>query len=77
MKIHKHNFVPLSIKGKNHSKKLRNFYAGSQQPPAIRIPEVLEVAGQTAVTSGSGDGDAGKQVRSNCSNSVLTYLNVS
>uniref|UniRef100_A0A8C9YX77 Zinc finger matrin-type protein 3 n=1 Tax=Sander lucioperca TaxID=283035 RepID=A0A8C9YX77_SANLU len=30
--------------GKNHSKKLRNFYAGSQQPPAIRIPEVLEGA---------------------------------
>uniref|UniRef100_A0A672I7S7 Zinc finger matrin-type protein 3 n=1 Tax=Salarias fasciatus TaxID=181472 RepID=A0A672I7S7_SALFA len=30
--------------GKNHSKKLRNFYAGSQQPPAIRIPEVLETA---------------------------------
>ncbi|XP_018612784.1 zinc finger matrin-type protein 3 isoform X1 [Scleropages formosus] len=28
--------------GKNHSKKLRNFYAGSQQPPAIRIPEVVE-----------------------------------
>ncbi|KAJ8278582.1 hypothetical protein GJAV_G00089140 [Gymnothorax javanicus] len=25
--------------GKNHSKKLRNFYAGSQQPPPIRIPE--------------------------------------
>uniref|UniRef100_A0A3B5A9U9 Zinc finger matrin-type protein 3 n=1 Tax=Stegastes partitus TaxID=144197 RepID=A0A3B5A9U9_9TELE len=33
--------------GKNHSKKLRNFYAGSQQPPAIRIPDVLEAAGQT------------------------------
>uniref|UniRef100_A0A3Q0SY52 Zinc finger matrin-type protein 3 n=1 Tax=Amphilophus citrinellus TaxID=61819 RepID=A0A3Q0SY52_AMPCI len=33
--------------GKNHSKKLRNFYAGSQQPPAIRIPEALETAGQT------------------------------
>uniref|UniRef100_A0A668TM16 Zinc finger matrin-type protein 3 n=1 Tax=Oreochromis aureus TaxID=47969 RepID=A0A668TM16_OREAU len=30
--------------GKNHSKKLRNFYAGSQQPPAIRIPEALETA---------------------------------
>nr|XP_055039477.1 zinc finger matrin-type protein 3 [Misgurnus anguillicaudatus] len=28
--------------GKNHSKKLRNFYAGSQQPPPIRIPEVVE-----------------------------------
>ncbi|XP_073331818.1 zinc finger matrin-type protein 3 [Pagrus major] len=47
--------------GKNHSKKLRNFYAGSQQPPAIRIPEVLEAAGQTALSSGSNDGDAGKQ----------------
>uniref|UniRef100_A0A8C3FZ69 Zinc finger matrin-type protein 3 n=1 Tax=Cyclopterus lumpus TaxID=8103 RepID=A0A8C3FZ69_CYCLU len=34
--------------GKNHSKKLRNFYAGSQQPPAIRIPEVLEANGQTS-----------------------------
>uniref|UniRef100_A0A8C2Z9Q0 Zinc finger matrin-type protein 3 n=1 Tax=Cyclopterus lumpus TaxID=8103 RepID=A0A8C2Z9Q0_CYCLU len=39
--------------GKNHSKKLRNFYAGSQQPPAIRIPEVLEANGQTSVCSGS------------------------
>ncbi|XP_041862143.1 zinc finger matrin-type protein 3 [Melanotaenia boesemani] len=47
--------------GKNHSKKLRNFYAGSQQPPAIRIPEVLEGAGQTAVSSGSGDSDVGRQ----------------
>ncbi|XP_013880451.1 zinc finger matrin-type protein 3 isoform X1 [Austrofundulus limnaeus] len=46
--------------GKNHSKKLRNFYAGSQQPPAIRIPEVLEGSGQT-VGSGSTDGDAGRQ----------------
>uniref|UniRef100_A0A3B3Y6F2 Zinc finger matrin-type protein 3 n=1 Tax=Poecilia mexicana TaxID=48701 RepID=A0A3B3Y6F2_9TELE len=34
--------------GKNHSKKLRNFYAGSQQPPAIRIPEALEGAGPNA-----------------------------
>ncbi|KAM6962694.1 zinc finger matrin-type protein 3 [Aplochiton taeniatus] len=33
--------------GKNHSKKLRNFYAGSQQPPPIRIPEVLEAGSQT------------------------------
>uniref|UniRef100_A0A3B3DDT3 Zinc finger matrin-type protein 3 n=1 Tax=Oryzias melastigma TaxID=30732 RepID=A0A3B3DDT3_ORYME len=33
--------------GKNHSKKLRNFYAGSKQPPAIRIPEALEGVGQT------------------------------
>ncbi|XP_075901620.1 zinc finger matrin-type protein 3 isoform X2 [Nelusetta ayraudi] len=47
--------------GKNHSKKLRNFYAGSQQPPAIRIPEALEAAGQTALSSGSSDGDAGRQ----------------
>ncbi|XP_076582507.1 uncharacterized protein zmat3 [Chaetodon auriga] len=47
--------------GKNHSKKLRNFYAGSQQPPAIRIPEVLEAAGQTALSSGSNDSDAGRQ----------------
>uniref|UniRef100_A0A1A8LSK5 Zinc finger matrin-type protein 3 n=1 Tax=Nothobranchius pienaari TaxID=704102 RepID=A0A1A8LSK5_9TELE len=46
--------------GKNHSKKMRNFYAGSQQPPAIRIPEALEGAGQ-AVGSGSTDSDAGKQ----------------
>uniref|UniRef100_A0A667X6K3 Zinc finger matrin-type protein 3 n=1 Tax=Myripristis murdjan TaxID=586833 RepID=A0A667X6K3_9TELE len=38
--------------GKNHSKKLRNFYAGSQQPPAIRIPEVAEV-GQTALYKGA------------------------
>uniref|UniRef100_A0A673CVN8 Zinc finger matrin-type protein 3 n=1 Tax=Sphaeramia orbicularis TaxID=375764 RepID=A0A673CVN8_9TELE len=41
--------------GKNHSKKLRNFYAGSQQPPAIRIPEALEANGQTALNSGSSD----------------------
>uniref|UniRef100_A0A3Q3A7M1 Zinc finger matrin-type protein 3 n=1 Tax=Kryptolebias marmoratus TaxID=37003 RepID=A0A3Q3A7M1_KRYMA len=47
--------------GKNHSKKLRNFYAGSQQPPAIRIPEVLEGAGQTA-GSGSTDGDGAPRV---------------
>ncbi|XP_029356028.1 zinc finger matrin-type protein 3 [Echeneis naucrates] len=47
--------------GKNHSKKLRNFYAGSQQPPAIRIPEVLDVAGQTTLSSGSNDNDAGRQ----------------
>uniref|UniRef100_A0A3Q2Q7U3 Zinc finger matrin-type protein 3 n=1 Tax=Fundulus heteroclitus TaxID=8078 RepID=A0A3Q2Q7U3_FUNHE len=44
--------------GKNHSKKLRNFYAGSQQPPAIRIPEALEGAGQSA-GSGASDGDGG------------------
>ncbi|XP_031138316.1 zinc finger matrin-type protein 3 [Sander lucioperca] len=49
--------------GKNHSKKLRNFYAGSQQPPAIRIPEVLEGAGQTSLSSGSNDSDAGRQAQ--------------
>ncbi|KAB5559249.1 hypothetical protein PHYPO_G00026830 [Pangasianodon hypophthalmus] len=32
--------------GKNHSKKLRNFYAGSQQPPPIRIPEEVEPVSQ-------------------------------
>ncbi|KAF6715510.1 Zinc finger matrin-type protein 3 [Oryzias melastigma] len=47
--------------GKNHSKKLRNFYAGSKQPPAIRIPEALEGVGQTGFVLGSGDADAGKQ----------------
>uniref|UniRef100_A0A8D3D2W7 Zinc finger matrin-type protein 3 n=1 Tax=Scophthalmus maximus TaxID=52904 RepID=A0A8D3D2W7_SCOMX len=36
--------------GKNHGKKLRNFYAGSQQPPATRIPEVLDAAGQTCIS---------------------------
>ncbi|KTF78055.1 hypothetical protein cypCar_00015914 [Cyprinus carpio] len=34
------------FQGKNHSKKLRNFYAGSQQPPPIRIPEVVEPVSQ-------------------------------
>uniref|UniRef100_A0A3P9CEV3 Zinc finger matrin-type protein 3 n=1 Tax=Maylandia zebra TaxID=106582 RepID=A0A3P9CEV3_9CICH len=48
--------------GKNHSKKLRNFYAGSQQPPAIRIPEAFETAGQTALSSGSSDSDAGRVI---------------
>ncbi|XP_058494245.1 zinc finger matrin-type protein 3 [Solea solea] len=47
--------------GKNHSKKLRNFYAGSQQPPAIRIPEALDASGQSALNSGSNDSDAGRQ----------------
>nr|XP_020472731.1 zinc finger matrin-type protein 3 isoform X2 [Monopterus albus] len=47
--------------GKNHSKKLRNFYAGSQQPTSIRIPEVLEAAGQAAPSSGSSDSDTGRQ----------------
>ncbi|XP_014861123.1 PREDICTED: zinc finger matrin-type protein 3 isoform X2 [Poecilia mexicana] len=46
--------------GKNHSKKLRNFYAGSQQPPAIRIPEALEGAGPNA-GSGAADADGGRQ----------------
>lgn len=55
------------MKGKNHSKKLRNFYAGSKQPPAIRIPEALEAAGQTPVN----DSDAGKQVRPKLSISDL------
>nr|XP_015216316.1 PREDICTED: zinc finger matrin-type protein 3 isoform X1 [Lepisosteus oculatus] len=33
--------------GKNHNKKLRNFYAGSQQPPPVRIPaEVVEPVSQ-------------------------------
>ncbi|XP_077440305.1 zinc finger matrin-type protein 3 isoform X2 [Vanacampus margaritifer] len=47
--------------GKNHSKKLRNFLAGSQQPPAIRIPEILEVAGQTNLISGSSVCDTARQ----------------
>lgn len=40
--------IPLlfRMQGKNHSKKLRNFYAGSQQPPPIRIPEVVEPVSQ-------------------------------
>ncbi|XP_015248812.1 PREDICTED: zinc finger matrin-type protein 3 [Cyprinodon variegatus] len=46
--------------GKNHGKKLRNFYAGSQQPPAIRIPEATEGAGQS-LGSGASDGDGGRQ----------------
>lgn len=62
----------LSFQGKNHSKKLRNFYAGSQQPPAIRIPEALEGAGQTALSSGSNDTDAARQVRILHSNSTPT-----
>ncbi|XP_038857613.1 zinc finger matrin-type protein 3-like [Salvelinus namaycush] len=35
--------------GKNHSKKLRNFYAGSQQSPAIRIPEPVSFMGASRV----------------------------
>lgn len=68
-----------SLKGKNHSKKLRNFYAGSKQPPAIRIPEALEGVGQTGFVLGSGDADAGKQVRLNFSiiKELLLYLSLS
>ncbi|CAL8306482.1 unnamed protein product [Lota lota] len=47
--------------GKNHSKKLRNFYAGSQQPTAARILEVLEPGGQAPLSSGPSDGDTGRQ----------------
>uniref|UniRef100_A0A673G8Z4 Zinc finger matrin-type protein 3 n=1 Tax=Sinocyclocheilus rhinocerous TaxID=307959 RepID=A0A673G8Z4_9TELE len=39
--------------GKNHSKKLRNFYAGSQQPPPIRIPEVVEPVSQVSPVVGT------------------------
>ncbi|XP_077574074.1 uncharacterized protein zmat3 isoform X1 [Stigmatopora nigra] len=46
--------------GKNHGKKLRNFLAGSQQPPAIRIPETLEVSGQTNIISGSNESDTAR-----------------
>ncbi|KAJ8418860.1 hypothetical protein AAFF_G00003590 [Aldrovandia affinis] len=37
--------------GKNHSKKLRNYYAGSQQPPPIRIPDVVEPVSQQPLTA--------------------------
>ncbi|KAF7703508.1 zinc finger matrin-type protein 3 isoform X1 [Silurus meridionalis] len=37
--------------GKNHSKKLRNFYAGSQQPPPIRIPEEVEPVSQQSLST--------------------------
>ncbi|KAK2869199.1 hypothetical protein Q7C36_001070 [Tachysurus vachellii] len=37
--------------GKNHSKKLRNFYAGSQQPPPIRIPEEGEPVSQQSLST--------------------------
>ncbi|XP_034035368.1 zinc finger matrin-type protein 3 [Thalassophryne amazonica] len=47
--------------GKNHSKKLRNFYAGSQQPPAIRITESPEMVGQAALSSGPSNSDTAKQ----------------
>lgn len=44
-----HAFVLLQ--GKNHSKKLRNFYAGSQQPPPIRIPEEAEPVSQQSLST--------------------------
>ncbi|XP_056459297.1 zinc finger matrin-type protein 3 [Gadus chalcogrammus] len=47
--------------GKNHSKKLRNFYAGSQQPPGARVLEVLESGGPAPLSAGPGDGDTGRQ----------------
>ena len=57
------SFSLCFFQGKNHSKKLRNFYAGSQQPPAIRIPEVLEAVSQTALSAGPNDSDTSRQVR--------------
>jgi len=42
----KHVNYLFCLQGKNHSKKLRNFYAGSQQPPPIRILEVVEPVSQ-------------------------------
>ncbi|KAM9478493.1 zinc finger matrin-type protein 3-like [Salvelinus alpinus] len=47
--------------GKNHSKKLRNFYAGSQQSPAIRIPEVIEPLSQQPLTTPPTDSATPKQ----------------
>ncbi|KAJ0065369.1 hypothetical protein NL108_007561, partial [Boleophthalmus pectinirostris] len=47
--------------GKNHSKKLRNFYAGSQQPPAVRITDTTETSGQTSHSSGVSEGDTSRQ----------------
>ncbi|XP_071010328.1 zinc finger matrin-type protein 3-like isoform X2 [Oncorhynchus clarkii lewisi] len=47
--------------GKNHSKKLRNFYAGSQQPPAIRIPEVIEPLSQQLLMTPPTDSATPKQ----------------
>lgn len=46
--------------GKNHSKKLRNFYAGSQQPPAIRITDTPDSNGQTSNSSGGSEGDTNR-----------------
>ncbi|XP_010895238.1 zinc finger matrin-type protein 3 isoform X1 [Esox lucius] len=47
--------------GKNHSKKLRNFYAGSQQPPAITIPEVIEPGSQLLLPTPLTDSATSKQ----------------
>ncbi|KAJ7992863.1 hypothetical protein DPEC_G00266470 [Dallia pectoralis] len=47
--------------GKNHSKKLRNFYAGSQQPPAITIPVVIEAVSQPTLTTPLTDSVTAKQ----------------
>ncbi|KAK7939302.1 hypothetical protein WMY93_002628 [Mugilogobius chulae] len=46
--------------GKNHSKKLRNFYAGSQQPPAVRITDPPETNSQTSNSSGASEGDTNR-----------------
>uniref|UniRef100_A0AAV2L170 U1-type domain-containing protein n=1 Tax=Knipowitschia caucasica TaxID=637954 RepID=A0AAV2L170_KNICA len=43
--------------GKNHSKKLRNFYAGREQPPAIRITD-----SDTSAQSNTGEGDTTRQL---------------
>jgi matrin type zinc finger protein 3 len=51
------------FQGKNHSKKLRNFYAGSQQPPAIRIPEVIEPLSQQLFMTPPTDSATPKQVK--------------
>lgn len=55
--------VCLCEQGKNHSKKLRNFYAGSQQPPAIRITDMPENNGQTSNSSGGTECDTSRPVR--------------
>ncbi|XP_062306952.1 zinc finger matrin-type protein 3 [Osmerus eperlanus] len=47
--------------GKNHSKKLRNFYAGSQQPPPIRIPESTEPVTQQPLPTSSTESVPSKQ----------------
>uniref|UniRef100_A0A673GH90 Zinc finger matrin-type protein 3 n=1 Tax=Sinocyclocheilus rhinocerous TaxID=307959 RepID=A0A673GH90_9TELE len=48
--------------GKNHSKKLRNFYAGSQQPPPIRIPEVVEPVSQQPLATPPTDSGASRVI---------------